>query len=76
MGYDLISGAAHLDAISAEAYGMPATYPEARRTGFITAYGRYAGNGKPVCWLEFGASIGPRDGTARMRRNQSLLCET
>lgn len=76
LGYDLIAGAAHLDATSAEGYGMPATYNEARRTGFITAYGRWAGNGKPVLWLEFGASIGPRDGTGRTRRNQTVLCET
>ncbi len=76
MGYDLGAGAAHLDAISPEGYGMPATFPEARRTGFITAYGRYAGAGKPILWLEFGASIGPRDGTARTRSNQALLCET
>ncbi len=76
MGYDLAAGAAHLDAVSPEGYGMPATFAEARRTGFVTAYGRWAGNGKPVLWLEFGASIGPRDGTNRTRRNQALLCET
>jgi len=75
MGYDLAAGAAHLDAICPEAYGMPAEFPEARRTGFITVYGLYAGNGKPVCWLEFGASVGA-DGTARARRNQALLNET
>ena len=76
LGYDLISGAAHLDAVCPEGYGMPADFPPARKTGFITAYGLYAGNGKPVCWLEFGASIGSTNGTYRARRQQALLAET
>ncbi len=76
MGYDLLSGAAHLDFISPESYGMPLHYQQARSTGFITAYARYAGHGKPVFWSEFGASIGPRDGTAATRRDQARLCET
>jgi hypothetical protein len=76
MGYDLASGAAHLDFVSPEAYGMPPDYETGRRTGFVTAYARWAGNGKPVFWSEFGSSIGPRGGTAQSRAKQAQLCET
>jgi Beta-galactosidase len=75
MGYDLAAGAAHLDFISPEGYGMPPEFDAARGSGFITAYGRYAGYEKPVFWSEFGLSVGP-DGAAENRRVQALLDES
>jgi len=76
MGYDLVAGAAHLDAICPEAYGMPTDFTQAQATGFITAYARFAGGGKPVWWLEFGSSVGPLGGTDQTRRRQVLLSDT
>ena len=76
MGYDLVSGAAHLDAVSGEAYGLARIYPDARIEGFLTAYSRFAGNGKPVMWLEYGASVGPRGGNPESLRNQAWIANT
>lgn len=57
--FDPLSGAAHLDFISPEAYGMRPEEGDYRRWGFVDAYCRWAGNGKPVFWSEYGASIWP-----------------
>jgi hypothetical protein len=76
MAYDLTSGAAHLDFTSPEGYGMPGEWDKARRTGFITAYGKWAGHGKPVFWSEFGASIGAGGGTQASRAAQTLIWDS
>jgi len=55
--YDLVSGAAHLDFTSPEGYGLDGEWANFRRGGFTTQYGRWAGNGKPVFWAEFGRSV-------------------
>ncbi|MCX7600195.1 MAG: beta-galactosidase, partial [Armatimonadetes bacterium] len=57
--FDPLSGAAHLDFISPEAYGMTPAEGDYRRWGFVDAYCRWAGNGKPVFWSEYGSSIWP-----------------
>lgn len=74
--YDLASGAIHLDFTSPEGYGLPANFAEARKTGFITAYGRYAGCGKPVFWCEFGYNLGVRGGTSESREHQRDIWQT
>ncbi|MBC7287372.1 MAG: hypothetical protein H5T86_04860 [Armatimonadetes bacterium] len=69
--FDPLSGAAHLDFISPEAYGMRPDEGDYKRWGFIDAYCRRAGNGKPVFWSEFGSSIYPgytREDYERQRR--------
>ncbi len=57
--FDLLSGAAHLDFISPEGYALGGAWPEFRGGGLTTAYARWAGNGKPVFWAEFGQSVYP-----------------
>ncbi len=57
--FDPLSGAAHLDFISPEAYGMRGVEGDFWRWGFTDAYCRWAGNGKPTFWAEFGASLYP-----------------
>lgn len=76
MAYDLLSGAAHLDFTSPEGYGLPPDWERGRGTGFITAYGRWAGAGKPVFWSEFGQSIGPRGGSDESRELQRAIWDT
>ncbi|MBI2297331.1 MAG: beta-galactosidase [Armatimonadetes bacterium] len=75
LAFDLCSGAAHLDFTSPEGYGLPPSFEEGRKTGFITTYSRYAGNGKPVFWAEFGASVGAHLGTTDTRDNQRKIWE-
>jgi hypothetical protein len=55
--FDPLSGAAHLDFLSPEAYGMRPEEGDFKRWGFVDAYCRWAGNGKPVFWSEYGASL-------------------
>lgn len=57
--FDLVSGAAHLDFISPEGYALDGDWPTFRGGGFTAAYARWAGNGKPVFWAEFGRSVLP-----------------
>jgi hypothetical protein len=57
--FDPLSGAAYHDFISPEAYGMEAKDGDYKRWGFVDAYCRWAGNGRPVFWAEYGASIYP-----------------
>jgi len=59
MAYDLVSGAAHLDFASPEGWGLSGDWESFERAGLTTAYGRWAGNGKPVFWSEFGYTIYP-----------------
>ncbi len=55
MPFQLTSGAAHLDFLSPEGYGYgPDNIADA---ALVTAYARWAGNGKPVFWAEFGYSV-------------------
>jgi len=58
--FDLLSGARHLDFVSAEGWGLYGPWPDFRTGGFTTAYARWASNGKPVFWAEFGATIYPQ----------------
>ncbi len=57
--FDPLSGGAHLDFISPEGYGMRPDEGDYKRWGFIDAYCRWAGGGRPVFWSEFGNSIYP-----------------
>lgn len=66
MPYDLLAGAPFLDLISPEAYSLSESWENFRAGGFITAYARWAGNGKPVFWAEFGASIYPNTTSERI----------
>lgn len=59
MPYDLLAGAPFLDFVSPEGYSLVDNWQNFRAGGFITAYARWAGNGKPVFWAEFGATIYP-----------------
>ncbi len=72
MGYDLGTGAAHLDFVSPEKYEL-SMWPETRNWGFTTAYGRYRTGGKPVQWVEFGYDIGAGGLTNRV--NQTSFCD-
>ncbi|MCC6697273.1 MAG: hypothetical protein IT365_16715 [Candidatus Hydrogenedentes bacterium] len=55
MPFQLTSGAAHLDFLSPEGYGYgPENISDA---ALVSAYARWAGNGKPVFWSEFGRSV-------------------
>lgn len=66
--YDMLSCGKHFDFSSPEGYGLR---PE--EAGFTVAYGRYAGNGKPVFWAEFGSSIYPYDTTGEKAAAQAKL---
>ncbi|UCH33386.1 MAG: hypothetical protein JSV65_12485 [Armatimonadota bacterium] len=59
MAFDMISGAAHLDFASPEGWGLSGEWKNFERAGFTTLYGRWASNGKPVFWSEFGYTIYP-----------------
>ncbi|MCC6731546.1 MAG: hypothetical protein IT208_19655 [Chthonomonadales bacterium] len=66
--YDMASTGMHFDFASPEGYGL---VPE--EAGFSTAYGRWAGNGKPVFWAELGMSIYPYDTTGTKAAEQREL---
>lgn len=51
--YDMVAAGAFVDFLGPEGYGQ-----DPAEAGFTTAYARWAGNGKPVWWAEFGSSIG------------------
>ena len=57
MPFDLGSGAAHLDFISPETYGLSGDLDNYLAAGFTTEYGRWVSGGKPVFWAEFGRSV-------------------
>jgi hypothetical protein len=55
MQFALTAGAAHLDFTSPEGYGYgPENIGDA---AFVGMFARWAGNGKPVFWAEFGRSV-------------------
>ncbi len=74
MPFDLMAGAKHLDFISPEGYGIGGDWENYERGGFTTAYARFAGNGRPVFWSEFGRSIHPEYSSERIEE-QRLLYE-
>jgi hypothetical protein len=58
--FDLVSGAKNLDFISPEGYALNGDWNHFLAGGGLTvAYARWAGNGKPVYWAEFGKSVYP-----------------
>ena len=59
MPFDLAAGAKHLDFTSPEGYGMGGAWENFAAGGLITEYGRWAGDGRPVFWAEFGYTIYP-----------------
>lgn len=75
-GYDIGTGAAHLDFFSPERYKPELGWPEGRAYGLVTAYSRYRTGGKPVQWTEFGFDIGLNNGTQPSRAAQSAVCDT
>ena len=75
-GYDIGSGAAHLDFFSPERYSPVLLWPDDRAYGFVTAYSRYRTGGKPVVWAEFGADIGANGGNPGSRAAQAAICDT
>lgn len=75
-GYDIGTGAAHLDFFSPERYGMQLPWPQERNLGLIVAYSRYRTGNKPVQWTEFGSDIGPNGGSPVSRAAQATICDT
>ncbi|MBZ5623673.1 MAG: choice-of-anchor D domain-containing protein, partial [Acidobacteriia bacterium] len=75
-GYDIGSGAAHLDFFEPERYSPVLLWPDDRPYGLIPAYSRYRTGGKPVVWAEFGADIGANGGNAASRTAQAAVCDT
>ncbi len=73
-GYDIGTGAAHLDFFSPERYSQ-LLWPDNRAAGLITAYARYRTGGKPVVWAEFGADIGANGGNPASRAAQASICD-
>lgn len=72
MPYDLLAGAPFLDFVSPEGYSLSESWQNFRSGGFITAYARWAGNGKPVFWAEFGASIYPQTTSERIAYQRNV----
>ena len=75
-GYDIGSGAAHLDFFEPERYSPVLLWPDDRPYGLIGAYSRYRSGGKPVVWAEFGADIGADGGNPASRTAQAAICDT
>lgn len=74
-GYDIGTGAAHLDFSSPENYDGSPTWPDDRKWGLVAAYSRYRTGGKPVQWTEFGASVGSVVPTAAGLAAETALCD-
>lgn len=74
-GYDIGSGAAHLDYFSPERYS-PLLWPDSRASGLVTSYSHYRTGGKPVVWAEYGADIGANGGTPASQAAQAAVCDT
>jgi hypothetical protein len=69
MQFQLTAGAAHLDFTSPEGYGYGP--PNISDAAFVSQFARWAGNGKPVLWSEFGLSVW--QGGAEVERTQGDL---
>lgn len=72
MPFDLASGAAHLDFISPEGYGIVGDLDNYLAGGFTTEYARLVSGGKPVFWAEYGQSIWPDIYDADNLKRQAL----
>lgn len=75
MPFTLTAGAAHLDFTSPEGYGYgPENISDA---AFVGQFARWAGNGKPVFWAEFGRSVwnGGEDALALQARLYEAFAE-
>lgn len=57
MPLDLASGAAFMDFVTPEGYGLGPSYTDAAAGGLIASWGRAVSAGKPVFWIEWGMSI-------------------
>ncbi len=57
MPLDLASGAAFMDFLTPEGYGLGPSYADAAAGGLIASWGRAVSAGKPVFWIEWGMSI-------------------
>jgi uncharacterized protein (TIGR03437 family) len=75
-GYDIGTGAAHLDFFSPERYSPVLLWPDDRPWGLVTAYSRYRTGGKPVQWTEFGADVSTIDGSSTSQATQGAICDT
>jgi hypothetical protein len=75
-GYDIGTGAAHLDLFSPERYSPVLLWPDDRPWGLVTAYSRYRTGGKPVQWTEFGADVSASDGSSISQASQGSICDT
>jgi uncharacterized protein (TIGR03437 family) len=75
-GYDMGTGAAHLDFSSPERYSPVLLWPDDRAYGLVTAYSRYRNGGKPVQWTEFGADVGASGATAATLAAQTSIVDT
>ena len=71
--FDLASGAAHLDFISPEGYGLAGETDNFLAAGFTTEYARFVSGGKPVFWAEYGLSVWPEsESEAALQRQKDL----
>lgn len=57
MPLDLASGAAFMDFVTPEGYGLGPSYADAAAGGLIASWGKAVSAGKPVFWIEWGISI-------------------
>jgi len=76
MPFDLVAGAKHLDFTSPEGYGLNGAWENFEAGGFTTLYGRWAGQGRPVFWAEFGYTIYPETTPERYREQGALYRNT
>ena len=74
-GYDIGTGAAHLDFASPERYSPVLLWPDDRAWGLVTAYSRYRNGGKPVQWTEFGADVNAKGATAATLSAQEQIVD-
>jgi len=76
---DMASGVVHFDFTSAEGYALTGDLDQFHEGGFLTAYARGVGGGKPATWVEFGSSVGvdpnrvDLENQARIYRNMAEL---
>ncbi|MFH0880628.1 MAG: hypothetical protein V2A34_13010 [Lentisphaerota bacterium] len=78
---DPAAGAAHLDFMSPEGWGLLGSRESFLSAGFITAYARGVSDAKPVAWVEYGSSVGMKpssidlENQARVYRNMLEMVE-
>ncbi len=69
---DLAADAVHFDFISPEGWALNGSQRQFDEASFITSYARGVGGGKPVVWMEFGATVG-RNPTPASLANQARV---